>query len=58
LYMESSLLSKNRHFYLENGVFITAFLFQGAWSSMMISNPDPKDQVISDQDPDQTVLVR
>jgi len=33
--------------------FIPAFVFQEAWSSMIISDPDPNPtyQVISDQDP-------
>jgi len=35
---------------MENGVFLTAFLFQEAWSLMMVSDPDLTGHVISDPD--------
>ena len=36
----------------ENDDFITAFVFQEAWSSIIILDPDPTDQVMTDLDPD------
>jgi len=48
-------------FYLEISVDFNAFLFQEAWSSMIISDldtaPDPSGQLISDRDPDPTCQV-
>ena len=46
------IIFSDKTFYLnvENGVFIIAFFFQEAWSSMIISDPDPFGKVISDPD--------
>jgi len=54
--MKNSFMSYNRTFYFKSGVLIIAFIFQEAWSSMIISDlyPDPTFQEITDPDPDGT----
>jgi len=40
------------NFYVENSVFITAFVLQEAWSPMIILDPEPTYQLILDLDTD------
>jgi len=50
IYKIKLIICKNWSYEVKNSVFFTAFLFQEAWSMMIVLDPDQTCQVIRDQD--------